>query len=55
LNKQTFKNQIEMTNTLLLQKVNGQPIQIIEENGTEYVPIKPICEALGIDDKSQRD
>ncbi|MDR1182189.1 MAG: phage antirepressor N-terminal domain-containing protein [Bacteroidales bacterium] len=44
-----------MRNTILLKKVNGQPIQIIEKNGDKFVPIKPICEMLGIDAKAQRE
>lgn len=34
--------------------INGQAIKILE-NGQMLVPIKPICEALGIDAKAQRD
>jgi len=40
-----------LTRTLAL--VNNVPILIIE-NGEKLVPIKPICEALGIDVDSQR-
>jgi hypothetical protein len=42
-----------MRNTILLKRVNGQSIQIIEENGDRLVPIKPICEMLGIDFDTQ--
>jgi hypothetical protein len=35
--------------------VNKQKIQVLVENGNEFVPIRPICDALGIDAKSQRD
>ncbi len=42
----------ELTKTIA--KVNNVEIKIIE-NGEKYVPIKPICEALGIDEKSQRE
>ena len=42
------------SNTKLLKKVNGHSVQIIEEKGQKLVPIKPICEALGIDAKVQR-
>jgi len=38
-----------------IAKVNEQNVQIIEKNGNKYVPIKPICKALGIDFKSQYD
>lgn len=33
--------------------VNQQKIQIIKQDGNEFVPIRPICEALGIDFSSQ--
>jgi hypothetical protein len=33
--------------------VNKQQIMIVPENGAELVPIRPICEALGIDFSSQ--
>ena len=36
-----------------LARVNGVSILVIE-NGDGYVPIKPICEALGVDPDSQR-
>jgi ribosomal protein S13/FtsZ-binding cell division protein ZapB len=37
-----------------LAKVNGITIQVIEENSVKLIPIKPICEALGIDESAQR-
>jgi hypothetical protein len=37
-----------MENTKILKRVNGQPIQIIEVDGNKLVPIRPICESLGI-------
>ena len=37
----------------IIAKVNDQKIMVIE-NGEKLVPIKPICEALGIDAKVQR-
>lgn len=43
------------TNIQKLRQVNNQPLMIIEENGNKLVPIRPICDALGIDSKSQRD
>jgi hypothetical protein len=43
-----------MENTKVLKRVNGQPIQIIDVDGNKLVPIKPICDALGIDVDSQR-
>lgn len=39
----------------LISKINGVDIVTVEQNGEVYVPIKPICTALGIDDKAQRD
>lgn len=38
--------------TTLVAKVNGKEIVVIE-NGDKMVPIKPICEALGIDFSGQ--
>lgn len=38
-----------------LVRVNGQEISCPFENGENYVAIKPICQALGIDHKSQFD
>jgi hypothetical protein len=40
--------------TSTLTRVNEVAIQIVENNNEKFVPIRPICEALGIDDKSQR-
>jgi len=37
-----------------LAKVNEVAIQLVTDNGSKLVPIKPICEALGIDFDSQR-
>lgn len=39
----------------LISKINGVDIVTVEQDGEVYVPIKPICTALGIDDKAQRD
>lgn len=40
--------------TQLISTINNQGIVIvIDENGQKFVPIKPICEALGVDDSSQ--
>ena len=38
--------------TKTLAKVNGQSIVVIE-NGNEYVPVTPICDALGIASNKQ--
>lgn len=40
-------------NLKTIAKINNVSILMIED-GESLVPIKPICEALGIDDKSQR-
>lgn len=40
--------------TKTLARVNKVDILLVE-NGHKLVPIKPICDALGIDDKAQRD
>lgn len=39
--------------TKVIATINKVDIIVIE-NGQKYVPIKPICEAFGIDDKRQR-
>ena len=39
----------------LISIVNGVEISAVFENGETYVPVKPICEAIGIDAKAQRD
>jgi len=39
--------------TKFLAKVNEVLIQTVEENGEKLIPVKPICEALGVDWKSQ--
>lgn len=36
-----------------IAEINGSKISMIE-NGDKLVPIKPICQALGIDDEAQR-
>lgn len=43
------------SSTTTVAIVNKQKIQVLVENGNEFVPIRPICDALGIDAKSQRD
>lgn len=43
-----------MPQTLIL-KINGVDIVTVEQDGEIFVPIKPICEAIGIDVESQRD
>lgn len=47
-----FTKPMETTKTIA--KVNQVSILMVE-NEEKLVPIKPICEALGIDDKTQRD
>lgn len=47
------QNKTNSTTTVAI--VNNQKIQVLVENGNEFVPIRPICDALGIDAKSQRD
>ena len=39
----------------LISKVNGVDIVTVDRDGDVFVPIKPICDALGIDVESQRD
>lgn len=40
--------------TKTLAKINKVDIQLVENNAERLVPIKPICEALGIDFEPQR-
>lgn len=39
----------------LISKINGVEIVTVDRDGEILVPIKPICTALGIDDKRQRE
>lgn len=39
----------------LISKINGVEIVTVDREGEIFVPIKPICEAIGIDVESQRD
>lgn len=38
----------------LISKINGVDIVTVDKDGETYVPIKPVCDALGIDAKTQR-
>lgn len=38
----------------LISKINGVEIVTVERDGEIFVPIKPICEAIGIDVDAQR-
>jgi hypothetical protein len=40
--------------TKVLARVNGIAIQAIEDQKEKLIPIRPICEALGIDESAQR-
>ena len=37
----------------LISRINGVEILTVERDGEVYVPIKPICEAIGIDVDAQ--
>ena len=37
-----------------ITRINGADIVTVDKDGETYVPIKPICEAIGVDAKSQR-
>lgn len=39
---------------ILISKINGVDIVTVERDGGIFVPIKPICEAIGIDVDAQR-
>lgn len=38
----------------MIANINGSKILLVKNEGEKLVPIKPICEALGIDEESQR-
>lgn len=42
-------------NQQLITRINGADIIAFAHDGEIFVPIKPICEAIGIDTESQRD
>lgn len=42
-------------NQQFISKINGVDIVTVERDGEIFVPIKPICEVIGIDDRAQRD
>ena len=37
-----------------ITRINNTDIVTVDKDGETYVPIKPICEAIGVDAKSQR-
>lgn len=39
----------------VISKINSVDIVTVDSDGEIFVPIKPICEAIGIDVESQRD
>lgn len=39
----------------IISKINGVDIVTVDKDGDIYVPIKPICDALGIADNKQRE
>lgn len=39
----------------LISKINGVEIVTVDRDGEIFVPIKPVCDAIGIDDRAQRD
>jgi hypothetical protein len=49
-----LKTVLKIMSTQLISTINNQGIVIvIDEDGQKFVPIKPICEALGVDYSSQ--
>lgn len=46
-------NQENQAASTVAAKINNQELVIISESADKFVPIKPICTALGIDFKSQ--
>lgn len=39
----------------LISKINGVDIVTVDREGEIFVPIKPVCAAIGVDDRAQRD
>lgn len=44
----------ENQDSTVVAKVNGHEIVMVESDHERLIPIKPICEALGVDPKNQR-
>lgn len=42
-------------NNQIISKINGVEIVTVDRDGEIFVPIKPVCDAIGIDDRAQRD
>jgi hypothetical protein len=42
------------TKTRTLATINSVAIQMVENDGNKLIPVKPVCEALGIDPEAQR-
>lgn len=38
----------------LISIINGSEISAVKHNGEIYVPVKPICQAIGVDPEAQR-
>lgn len=41
-------------NNQIISKINGVEIVTVDRDGEIFVPIKPVCDAIGIDAKAQR-
>lgn len=39
--------------SITVATINNQKIVILKQDGTEYVPVRPICDALGVDFSGQ--
>jgi hypothetical protein len=37
-----------------LARINNVAVQLVEKNGEKWVPVKPVCDALGVDSEAQR-
>jgi len=40
--------------TKTIARINDTTIQVVNDNGTQLIPVRPICEALGIEFEPQR-
>ncbi|MDR1624144.1 MAG: phage antirepressor N-terminal domain-containing protein [Tannerellaceae bacterium] len=45
---------MEIKGCKTLARINDVAIQLVENNGEKWVPVKPICDALGVDFSAQR-
>ena len=45
---------MDTKNLKTLARINNVAVQLVENEEGKFIPIKPICDALGIDSEAQR-